>query len=223
MFKIFFALLYYELLLFFRNKQVILYALGFFILVAFLFPIALSPHPDLLQQFAPGILWVAALLAALLTLNHWLDSELEYEALEQLLLSSLPLPWLITAKLFAFWLAAILPLLLATPLLGLMLHLSWQDLGVLLLSLLAGTPALITIGATCKTLILRLQQGALLGLLVLPLTLPILILGVNTLIENRLAFPYWANLAFLSGISLFSLSLLPFAIACLLKWGREEP
>jgi len=222
MFNIFFAILYYELLIFLRDKQTLFYALGFFILVTFLFPIALSPHPDLLQKFAPGILWVAALLASLLTLENWLDSDLDEQALEQLLLSSHPLPWLIAAKMLAFWLAAILPLILVTPLLGLMLHLSWLEMGVLMLSLLAGTPALIALGATCKTLILRLQQGALLGLLVLPLVLPILILGINTLIASRLAFPLWGNLAFLSGLSLLSLCLLPYAMASILKWGIEE-
>ncbi len=222
MFKIFCSTLYYELLLFFRDKKAVFFSLGFFIFVALLFPIALSPHPDLLKKFAPGILWVAALLSSLLALENWLSSDLEDQALEQLLLCGLPLPWLIAAKMTAFWLAAVLPLLLATPILGLMLHLSALDLSVLLLSLLAGTPALIAIGATCKALTFSLpQQGTLLGLLVLPLTLPILIMGINTLIESELALPVGGNLAFLGGLSLLCFCLLPAAIASALRWGME--
>lgn len=220
--KIFFSILYYELLLFFRDKKTIFHSLGFFIIVTILFPIALSPHPDLLKKFAPGILWVAALLACLLALETWLRSDLEDQALEQLLLSTFPLSWLIAAKMTAFWLAVSLPLILATPVLGLLLHLSWPDIFILLLSLLAGTPALIAVGAACKSLTLSLQQqGSLLGLLVLPLTLPILIMGVNTLIQDSLALSVWGNLAFLGGVSLLCFCFLPTAIAYTLKWGME--
>lgn len=222
MLKIFSTILYFELLLFFRDKKTIFYSLGFFIISTLLFPVALSPRPDLLQKFAPGILWVAALLACLLTLEHWLASDLEDQALEQLLLSSFPLPWLLAAKIAAFWLAAILPLLVATPVLGLLLHLPPFEIMLLLLSLMTGTPALITLGATCKVLTLNLQQqGSLLGLLVLPLTLPLLIMGINTLLESRLALPIWGNLAFLCGVSLLCLCLLPSAMAYILKWGME--
>lgn len=222
MFKIFFSTLYYELLLCMRDKKAAFYSLGFFMIVALLFPIALSPQPDLLKKFAPGILWVSALLACLLALENWLSSDLEDQALEQVLLCGFPLPWLIAAKLTAFWLVAVLPLLLATPVLALVLHLSWAELGVLLLSLLAGTPALIAIGAACKALTLSLQQqGALLGLLVLPLTLPILIMGINTQLESALALPIAGNLAFLGGLSLLCFCLLPTAIAYTLRWGME--
>ncbi len=222
MFKVFCSALYYELLLFFRDSKTLFYSLGFFMISTFLFPIALSPHPDLLQKFAPGILWVAALLASLLVLEHWLGPDLEDQALEQLLLSSLPLPWLLVAKIAAFWMAATLPLILATPLLGVLLHLSGFEIGLVMLSLLAGTPALICLGATCKVLTLSLrQQGSLLGLLVLPLTLPILMMGMNTLMESRLGLPIWGGLAFLSGVSLLCLCLLPIAMGAVLRWGME--
>src|SRR5690242_13548821 len=98
MFKIFFTLLYYEWLLFFRDKQAIFYSLGFFMIVTLLFPIAISPDPNLLQKYGSGIIWIAALLASLLALEGWLRLDLEDQALEQLLLSSFPLAWLITAK-----------------------------------------------------------------------------------------------------------------------------
>lgn len=222
MFKIFLSTLRYELLFFFRDRKIILHSLGFFIIVTLLFPIALSPHPDLLQKFAPGILWVAALLACLLALENWLRTDLEDQALEQLLLSVHPLPWLIAAKLFAFWLAVTLPLIIITPLLGLLLHLPGKEIFVLCLSFFVGTPALIAVGATCKALTLSLQQqGALLGLLVLPLTLPILMMGINTLLQIKLALPISANVAFLSGISLLSFCFLPAAMASVLRWGME--
>lgn len=223
MFKLFFSVLYYEWLLFFRDKKTLIYSLGFYLIVALLFPIALSPYPDLLKKCAPGIVWIAALLSSLLALENWLGSDLEENALEQSLLCSFPLSWLIAAKLLAFWLAAALPLLIATPLLAFTLQLSLTELGILLLSLLAGTPALVALGAACKALTLSLrQQGSLLGLLVLPLTLPILILGVNTLIASSLSLPISGSLAFLSAISLLCFCLLPKAIAVVLRWGMEE-
>jgi heme exporter protein B len=223
MIKVFFTLLYYELLLFYRDKKIVLHSLGFFLLVAILFPIALSPHPDLLKKFAPGILWVATLLACLLALENWLRTDLDDNAIEQLVLSPFPLPWLITAKIIAFWLAVTLPLLVMTPLMGVLLHLTSAEIMVLCLSLLTGTPALITVGSTCKSLTLSLpQQGVLLGLLVLPLTLPILIMGVNVLLQAQLELPVAGNLAFLAGISLVCLASLPWAMACAIRWGMES-
>lgn len=222
MFKIFASTVYYELLLFFRDRKAVFHALGFFILVSILFPLALAPQPELLKKFAPGILWVAALLACLLALEGWLHSDLEDQALEQLLLSAHPLAWLVTAKMIAFWLAMALPLLLMTPVMGLLLHLSSWEICLLELSLLSGTPAIMSIGATCKSLVLSLQQqGALLGLLVLPLTLPILIMGINTLLQYQLSLSVATNLAFLSGISLLCWCFLPLAIAATLRWGVE--
>lgn len=222
MIKLFFSILHFEWLLFYRDKKILFYSFGFYLIVALLFPIALSPYPDLLKKCAPGVVWVAALLASLLALENWLSSDLEEEALEQTLLCSFPLSWLIVAKLTAFWLAAVLPLLTATPLLAFTFQLSLTELGVLLLSLLAGTPALVAMGATCKALTLSLrQQGSLLGLIVLPLTLPILILGVNTLIESSLMLPIAGSLAFLSGVSLLCFCVLPKTIAAVLRWGME--
>jgi len=220
--KVFLSLLYFELLLFYRDKRTFLHALAFFLIVALLFPIALSPFPELLRKFAPGIVWVAALLSTLLALENWLRSDLEDQALEQLLLSTCPLSTVVAAKILAFWLASALPLIVATPLLGLLLHLSGKEILILMASLLSGTPALIAIGATCKTLTLQLQQsGALLGLLVLPLCLPILLMGINTLMQAQLSLPVLGNLAFLSGLSLIGFALLPIAIACALRWGME--
>ncbi len=222
MIKVFFSTLYFELLLLLRDRKVIFHSVGFFLIVALLFPIALSPHPDLLKKFAAGILWIAALLACLLSLENWLRADLEEQAVEQLLLSSFPLAWLLTAKIIAFWLIVTLPLVLITPILGLLLHLSWTEISLLSISLLVGTPALIAVGATCKSLTLNLQQqGALLGLLVLPLTLPILIMGINVIIQTQLSLSVLGNLAFLSGISLISIAILPWAMAFALRFSIE--
>lgn len=223
MFKIFSSILYYELLYFLRDRRLILHSLGFFVIVTLLFPIALAPQPDLLQKFAPGILWVAALLAVLLALENWLRTDLEDQALEQLLLSVHPLAWLVSAKLLAFWLVVTLPLILVTPLLGLLLQLPGSEIALLALSFFLGTPALIAVGATCKALTLSLpQQGALLGLLVLPLCLPVLMMGINTLLQIKLSVPVTANLAFLGGVSLLSFCFLPLAIAAVLRWSSQS-
>lgn len=222
MLKIFQQTLYYELLFFCRERAAIFHPLGFFLLVVFIFTVALSPQPNLLNKLTPGILWVATLLACLLALENFLRSDLNDQALEQLILSPHPLAWLISAKLSAFWLATVIPLLLSLPLLGLLLPLSGQEVFMLSLSLLLGTPGLILIGATCKTLALSLQQqGVLLGLLVLPLSMPILFMGVSTLPQLSLGIAVSGNLAFLAGVSLFCLCTLPWAMAAALRWGME--
>lgn len=220
--KIFLSTLYYELLLFYRDKKIVLHSLGFFLIATLLFPIALSSYPGLLKKFSAGILWIAALLACLLALENWLRTDLDEQALEQLVLSVFPLPWIITAKIIAFWLAVVLPLIVVTPLLGILLHLSSTEIVVLCCSFLAGTPTLITIGGACKSLMFTLpQQGALLGLLVLPLTLPVLITGTNALLQAQIALPVAGNLAFLAGISLLCLAGLPWAMAWVIRWGME--
>lgn len=222
MFKIFTAILYYELLQFSRDKSTVFHVLGFFIIVTLLFPIALAPFPELIKKFAAAILWVAALLACLLALENWLRADIENHAIEQLLLSPHSLAWLITAKIFAFWLVVALPLFLATPLLGGLLHLSIDEIGLVELSFLTGTPAIILLGAICKTLILSLpQQGALLGLLVLPLVLPVLIIGTSTLMQFQVQVSIIANITFLSGLSLLCFCCIPVAIATILRWSGE--
>ena len=159
-----------ELVLLWRRSQEWLYPLGFFVIVITLFPLAFTPDPAFLQRYVPGGVWIAALLASLLSVETIFYADLEDGNLEQLLLSPLPLPLVMLIKLGALWVATQLPLILLTPLIGLLFHFTPQTIITLCISLLLGTPMLTLIGSLCVALTLGLrQQGTLLGLLILPL------------------------------------------------------
>src|SRR3990167_7735937 len=140
------CIFFYELRIYFRHSFAWLYPLGFFVIVLSLFPLALTPDPRLLQALAPGAVWIAALLASLLSLEHIFLSEIEENHLEQLVLSRYPLAWLLIAKAAAHWLASQLPLILLVPVMGALFHFTINTLLVLMISLILGTPILTLIG-----------------------------------------------------------------------------
>lgn len=169
-----------DLLLAMRRRADVLTACAFFALVASLFPLGLGPEPQLLRTVAPGVIWVSALLASLLTLPRLFAADHADGTLEQMLLSPVPLSVVVAGKVFAHWLVAGLPLTLMSPLLALQYDLSQDTQIVLALSLLAGTPVLSLIGAIGGALTLGLRGGGLLlSLLVLPLYIPVLIIGAG--------------------------------------------
>lgn len=152
----------------------------FFALVVTLFPLALSPRPEFLRSIAPGVLWVAALLATLLALDRLFRSDLEDGSLEQLVLADCPLALIMLAKVLAHWLVSGLPVLVMAPFLAITYHLPAVAVPVMLLSLLLGMPALCLIGAVGAALTVGLRQGgALLAVMVGPLMLPVLMLGAR--------------------------------------------
>lgn len=152
----------------------------FFILVVTLFPLALSPKADFLRLIAPGVLWIAALLATLLSLNLLFRSDIEDGSMEQLLTLPFPLAWMMLGKVAAHWLVTGLPLVLIAPVLGVTYHLPPDAIGTLMLSLLIGTPTLSLLGAVGAALTAGLRQaGVLLALMVAPLMLPVLMLGAR--------------------------------------------
>ncbi len=219
MLKTVYQLFTQELLLIQRDKKIIFHSLGFFLVIIFGLHLSFSSQPNLLHNLTPGIVWVSIFLASLLGLENFLRLDLEDAALDQLLLSPFSLTGLLTLKICVFWLATVLPLICLLPVLLPILHLSWPEMLTLLSSLLLATPAFICIGATCKTLTLHLpQQGALLGLLLLPLCVPILLIGIDTFSQLNLHNGIMGNLAFLAGISLICFCTLPFAISHLLHW-----
>lgn len=223
MLKTVLAIFYSELLLLLRNAQEWLYPLIFFIIVIALFPICFRTDTLFLQKFIPGGIWIAACLASLLSIQPVFYSDLEDGNLEQLLLCSLDLSLIIFIKLFALWLVTELPLILLIPLIGVIFHLSISAIFILCISLLLGTPILILIGSLAVALTLRLpQQGALLGILVLPLVTPILIFGVSLIERQEAGMGIAGALAFLGGILLLSLSFLPFTIAAALRVSMDE-
>jgi len=212
------ATLMRDLVLMMRRRSEVLNPLVFFALVITLFPIGISPDPELLAAIAPGLLWVAALLAALLSLDSLFRSDYDDGSLEQLLLSPQPLPALALAKVAVHWLLTGLPLALMAPLLGIMLSLPAGSYAVLALSLAVGSASLSLIGAIGAALTVGLSRGGvLLSLLVLPLYIPVLIFGAGAVQAAILGDGVSAHLAILGALLAVALSLAPWAIAASLR------
>src|SRR3981081_2311066 len=170
-----------DLLLAARRSSDVLTVLLFFVIVVSLFPLGIGPDPALLRTIAPGVIWVAALLASMLDLQRMFASDHSDGPPEQMLLGATPLGMIVAAKVFAHWLASGLPLVLIAPVLALQFDFPQELLGVLTLSLALGTPVLSLIGAIGAALTLGLRGGgALLSLLVLPLYVPVLIIGAGS-------------------------------------------
>lgn len=212
------ALLRRDLLLAYRARGESANPLIFFVIVTTLFPLASSAEPRLLALLAPGVVWVAALLAALLSLDQLFRSDYEDGSLEQLLLSPHPLPLLVLAKLLAHWLSTGLPLLLAAPLMAVLLHLPSAGLPTLALSLLLGTPVLSAIGSIGAALTVGLRRGGvLISLLILPLYIPVLIFATLAVAAAAQGLPALGQLLVLGALLVLSLMLAPFAAAAALR------
>jgi heme exporter protein B len=216
--SVFYALLKRDLILANRRRAELANPLLFFIIVISLFPLGTSPESKVLQAIAPGIIWVAALLAAMLSLDSLFRSDFEDGSLEQLVLTPHSLPLLVLAKILAHWLVTGLPLLLIAPLLSVLLFLPNTAIFTLMITLLLGTPILSLIGAIGVALTVGLRRGSvLLSLLVLPLYIPVLIFAAGAINEAAQGFPVAGQLYFLAALLSLSLTLSPFAIASALR------
>ncbi|PKI14142.1 heme exporter protein CcmB [Colwellia sp. 12G3] len=201
-----------------RHKDDIINPLLFFVIVVTLFPLGIGPEAQTLSRIAPGIIWVAALLATLLSLDRLFKSDHLDGSLEQMLLSPHPIFVLVLAKIFAHWLITGLPLLLIAPLLAVLLHLNEQSYTALLLTLLLGTPVLSLLGAVGVALTVGIKKGGvLLSLLVLPLYIPVLIFATSAIDTAALGLPYSGQLAIIAALFFGSLTLAPFAVGAALK------
>ncbi|MBZ2189960.1 heme exporter protein CcmB [Alcanivorax sp. JB21] len=208
------ATLQREVLLAMRSPAEVINPLFFFVVVVSLFPLAVSPTPDLLREMAPGVIWVAALLAVMLSLDGLFRTDEETGVLDQLLVAPVELYFTVLAKIVAHWLLVGLPLVLVAPVLGYMLQLPVSVLGTLMWGLLLGTPSLMVIGAIGASLTVGLRRGSmLLALLVLPLYIPVLVFGAGSLGRALEALPVNPVLAVLGAVLALALSLGPFAIA----------
>jgi len=201
-----------------RHPSDLVNPLIFFVIVVTLFPLAVSPEREFLADAAPGVLWVAALLATLLSLDMLFQADFQDGTLEQLLLSPHPLYIAILAKVSGHWLLSGLPLTLLSPLLALMLFLPLSALPALMLTLLLGTPVLSFIGAVGSALTVGLRKGGLLlSLLVLPLYIPVLIFSAGAIKAATIGLPIVGHLALLGAILAAALVLAPLAIAAGLR------
>ncbi len=194
-------------------------AIGFFLIVVSLFPFGIGPDLKLLARVAPGILWIALLLSVLLSLDRLFQADFEDGSLEQLVVGRAPLELIVVAKVLAHWMTTGVPLILATPVLGLFLNLDVQAFGVLVLSMVIGTPALNFVGAAGAALTVGIRRGGLLlSLIVLPLYVPILVFGVSA-IQSSLTGPSGGlqTMMVLGALTLGSAALAPFAAAAALR------
>ncbi|MDF3606043.1 heme exporter protein CcmB [Paracoccus sp. DMF-8] len=193
-------------------------ALAFFLITCTLVPFGVGPEGGTLSRIAPGILWVGALLSCLLSLDRIFALDHEDGSLDLLATSPLPLEGVVAIKALAHWLVTGLPLALAAPIFGLLLHLPGPAYVTLVLSLLIGTPALSMLGAFGAAVTVGLRRGGLLlSLLVLPLYIPTLIFGAEAVRRSAAAAETTTPLVLLAAITLFTLALVPFAAAAALR------
>jgi len=196
--------------------------LGFFVLAVVLFPLGVGPEPAILRRIGAGIVWVAALLAALLSLDRLFEADYQDGGLELLALSSLPLELAVLAKCAAHWVATGLPLALTSPLLALFVDLEREAIPTLILSLLIGTPALSLIGSVAAALTLGARrQGVVLSILVLPLYVPPLVFGAGAVEASASGNGAHAYLLVLVALTLAALALCPWASAAALRQALD--
>jgi heme exporter protein B len=212
------ALFWRDLRLAFRSGGGFGLGLAFFLLVAVLVPLGVGPEAVVLARIGPGILWVGAVLACLLSLDRLYALDFEDGSLDLLATAPLPLEGVVAAKVLAHWVVTGLPLTLAAPVLGVLLHLPLPGYGWLVLSLALGTPALSVIGAFGAALTVGIKRGGLLlSLLVLPLYVPTLIFGAEVARRGAAGLSVETPLLLLAGITLGALAVLPFAAAGALR------
>ena len=218
MINAFYAVLRRDLMVAARRRSDWLNPLVFYVIVVTLFPLGIGPDGDLLRQIAPGVLWVAALLATLLATEGLFRSDFDDGSLEQLIISGQPLTVLVLAKVLAHWLITGLPLILLSPLMAIILQLKLSSIPALLASLLLGTLTLSLIAAIGAALTVSLRRGGvLLALLILPLFIPVLIFGSSAVLAAEGGFAIEAHLSLLGALFLLALAFSPLAIAASLR------
>jgi heme exporter protein B len=222
MIAIFRTILSRELTLGLRRKADALMTLFFCVIVASMFPLAVGPEPALLKTMGPGIIWVAALLASLLSLERMFGADYVDGTLEQMVISQHPLPVIVFAKVLAHWLTTGLPLVLISPLLALQYGLEVQDGLILVATLLIGTPILSLLGAVGAALTLGLRGGGvLISLLVLPLFVPVLIFGAAAVDDAAAGLSIEGHFSLLGAMLVAALILTPWTVASALRISIE--
>jgi heme exporter protein B len=211
-----------DLLLALRRRSDVATALLFFVIVASLFPLGIGAEPNLLRSIAPGVIWVAALLSSMLSLGRLFAGDHADGTLEQMLVSAAPLGVVVAAKAFAHWLVSGLPLVVIAPIIALQYDVASSLYGVLALSLLLGTPILSIIGAIGAALTLGLRGGGvLLSLLVLPLYVPVLILGAGAVEMASAGLGPEGQLLLLAAMLIVAAAFAPWATAAALRISLE--
>ena len=211
-----------EIALGLRQKGEVLTPLVFFVVIASLFPLGVGPESALLLRMAPGVLWVSALLAAMLSLQRLFAMDYADGSLEQMALSPTPLGLLVIAKALSHFLLSGLPLVLMAPVLGLQFGMEGRSLGILMLTLLLGTPTLSLIGSIGAALTLGVRgAGVLLSLLILPLYIPVLIFGAGAVEADAAGLGIGGHLSLLAALLVLSVFFAPLATTAALRISLE--
>lgn len=211
-----------DLVLAMRRRADVLTTLVFFVMVVSLFPLGVGPEPSMLRKMAAGVVWVAALLASMLSLARMFSADYVDGTLEQMLLAPQSLTVVVLGKILAHWMVSGLPLVMIAPVLGIQFDMPAEALGVLVLSLLLGTPVLSMIGAIGAALTLGLRGGGVLvSLLVLPLCIPVLIFGAGAVDAVTSGLSVVSNLSLLGAILLLALVFSPWVAAQALRISME--
>lgn len=207
-----------DLTLAYRRRSELVNPLLFFVLVTAMFPLGIGSDPVLIQKVGPGVVWVAALLAALLSLDAMFRADYEDGSLEQFMLSAHPVSILVLAKILAHWMVTGLPLFIAAPLLAMLMNIPGEAIPTLMLTLILGTPVLSLIGSVGVALTVGLRRGGvILSLLVLPLFVPVLIFATDATNTAITGIPTTAQISILSSMLVGSLVLAPLATAASLR------
>ena len=218
----FFSLLKRDLKLAFRQGSDSVMVIVFFIVVVVLFPLSIGPEQKILARISAGVIWVAALLAAMLSMDRLFAADYEDGSLDLLVISPHPIEILVLAKVLAHWLTTGLPLIIVSPLLGIFLYLQADGFWVMIISLLLGTPVLSLIGAIGAALTLGARRsGVLISLLILPLFIPVLIFGVSAVDAALMGLPTRPQLLLLGALLFFAAALSPWASAAALRQAVE--
>lgn len=218
----FFEVVRRDLRLALRQGSDSLMVVTFFVLTVVLFPFGIGPEAGILERVAPGVLWVTALLASMLSLDRLFQADYEDGSLELLVLTPTSLMVVVLAKVLAHWLTTGLPLLVAAPLLAVLLHMNGDGFGVLMATMLIGTPVLSLIGAIGAALVLGARRGGVLvSLLILPLYVPVLIFGVGAIDAAVLGLSAQPHVLILGAMLAACLPLAPWATAAALRQALE--
>ena len=211
-----------DLILAWRRRADVLSTVFFFVIVVSLFPLGIGPETQLLRSIAPGVVWVAALLASMLSLGRLFSNDYQDGTLEQMLVTPQPLYLVVVGKIFAHWLVAEIPLVLIAPLLGVQFGLSSDTLLILFVTLLLGTPVLSLIGSVGAALTLGLRgSSVLISILVLPLYIPILIFGAGAVEASIMGSNPQSHIYLMSAVAVLSLAFAPWATSAALRISLE--
>lgn len=212
------ALFCRDMALLMHRKQDVVTVLGFFLVAVSLFPLGVSSDPDVLRTMAPGAIWIAALFSVVLALDRLFAEDLADGTLEQQMLMPLPLSLVLLVRMIAHWIITGLPLVLLAPVMGLQFDLTGYEIAILTLTLLVGTPVLVLLGAIAAALTVGLRSsGGLVTLLLLPLYVPVLILGTTAVSAVMADMSVAAHFSLLGAALAVSFALAPMAVATALK------